>query len=59
MHVFFGDERCVPPTHERSNYRMARTALLEHVPVPATRIHRIEGEHDPERAVHDYSYNFV
>ena len=31
VHVFFGDERCVPPDDARSNYRMAREALLDHV----------------------------
>ncbi len=35
--MFFGDERCVPPTDAASNYRMAREALLAHVPVPAGR----------------------
>ncbi len=37
VHVFFGDERCVPPDDSRSNYRMAREALLDHVLLaPAT-----------------------
>jgi len=40
-HIFFGDERCVPPGHEASNYRMAREALLSKV--PAT-VHRMPGE---------------
>jgi 6-phosphogluconolactonase len=56
VYVFFGDERCVPPSHERSNYRMARAALLAHVPLPEGRIHRIAGgERDPERAALDYA----
>src|SRR5512143_2600294 len=33
-HVFFGDERCVPPTDPRSNERMARLALLDRVALP-------------------------
>lgn len=37
--VFFSDERCVPPGHEQSNYRMARQTLLEHVPIEASHIH--------------------
>lgn len=45
-HVFFGDERCVPPDHPDSNYRMAREALLDHVPIPPVHIHRMEGERD-------------
>ncbi|MBL8145064.1 MAG: 6-phosphogluconolactonase [Anaerolineae bacterium] len=47
VHVFFGDERCVPPDDARSNYRMARDTLLDHVPVPAEQVHRIRGEDDP------------
>jgi 6-phosphogluconolactonase len=37
--VFWGDERCVDPTDPRSNERMAREALLDHVPVPAEQVH--------------------
>jgi 6-phosphogluconolactonase len=33
VHVFWGDERCVPPDHTDSNYRRAREALLEKVPI--------------------------
>jgi 6-phosphogluconolactonase len=42
VHVFFGDERHVPPDHADSNYRMAREALLDHV--EAASVHRIRGE---------------
>lgn len=41
VHVYFGDERCVPPDHPDSNYRMARATLLDHVPVPAAQVHPI------------------
>jgi 6-phosphogluconolactonase len=41
-HVFFGDERFVPADHKDSNFRMAREALLAHVPVPPENVHRIE-----------------
>lgn len=44
MHVFWGDERHVPPDHPESNYRMAYEALLSKVPVPSHQIHRIRGE---------------
>lgn len=54
IHVFWGDERCVPPDHPESNYRMARLALLEHVPVPPTHIHRMRGELDPAQAAQEY-----
>lgn len=43
-HVFFGDERFVPPDHPDSNYRMAREALLDHVGIPAAQVHRIEAD---------------
>ncbi len=46
-HLFFGDERCVPPDDERSNYRMVREAWLDRSPMPAENIHRIHGEDDP------------
>lgn len=43
-HVFWGDERHVPPTHDDSNFRMAHEALLDHVPIPPRQIYRIEAE---------------
>ncbi len=54
VHIFWGDERCVPPTHPDSNYHMAKTALLDLVDIPATRIHRIQGEIDPQTAAARY-----
>ena len=39
--IVFGDERFVPPDDSRSNYRMAREALLAHVPVRAERVHQV------------------
>jgi 6-phosphogluconolactonase len=50
VHVFWGDERCVPPDHPDSNYRMASRALLDHVPIPAENVHRIQGELLPQEA---------
>jgi len=50
VQVLWGDERCVPPDHGESNYRMARETLLDHVPVPAANVHRIHGEDDPAAA---------
>lgn len=43
-HIYFGDERCVPPDHQDSNFHMANDALLQHVPIPLNQIHRIEAE---------------
>src|SRR5689334_21040851 len=48
VQVFFGDERCVPPEHAESNYRMARESLLGRVPIPGDNIYRMRGEIDPE-----------
>jgi 6-phosphogluconolactonase len=54
VHLCWGDERCVPPTHADSNYRMAREALLDHVTVPAAQVHRMRGEDVPDSAAVDY-----
>lgn len=54
IHAWFGDERCVPPEHADSNYRMAREALLGHVPIPGPQIHRLVGEDPPREAAEDY-----
>lgn len=51
VHFYFSDERAVPPGHPDSNYRMARESLLDRVPVPAGRRHRIEAERDDLRQV--------
>jgi 6-phosphogluconolactonase len=50
VHLFWGDERCVPPDHTDSNYRMVRELLLDHVPMPPANIHRMPGEMDPVEA---------
>jgi 6-phosphogluconolactonase len=54
VHVFFGDERCVPPDHPDSNYRMASETLLSQVAVPPSQIHRMRGELDPAEAATSY-----
>lgn len=54
--VLWGDERCVPPDHEASNYRMAHDALLRRVPVPPENVHRIRGEDDPAAAAAAYEH---
>ncbi len=54
VHVFWGDERCVPPDHPQSNYRIAREALLDSLPLPPANIHRIRGEDDPKQAASAY-----
>lgn len=54
IHVWFGDERCVPPVHTDSNFHMAAEALLSHVPIPAANVHRMQGELEAYRAAEAY-----
>ncbi len=54
VHFFWGDERAVPPASPRSNYRMAKEALLSHIRVPGENVHRILAEKPPEEAAADY-----
>jgi 6-phosphogluconolactonase len=54
LHIFWGDERLVPPDHPDSNYCLARERLLSRVPVPAENIHRMRGELEPHQAAADY-----
>jgi 6-phosphogluconolactonase len=54
VHVFFGDERCVPPDDAQSNYHMAFETLLSRVPIPASQIHRMKGELEPSVAAAEY-----
>ncbi|HET8673997.1 MAG TPA: 6-phosphogluconolactonase, partial [Thermoleophilaceae bacterium] len=49
---WFGDERCVPPEHEQSNFGMADKALLGHI-APAA-VHRMKGEIGPQQGAADY-----
>lgn len=53
--IYFGDERCVPPTDELSNYRMAQKAFLDAVGIPPANVHRIAGEIDPGIAANEYA----
>ena len=53
-HIFFGDERCVPPTDGASNYHMANEALLSRVPIADGQVHRIRGELTPLDAAREY-----
>lgn len=54
VHVFWGDERCVPPDDAESNYAAAKAALLDHVALPANNIHRLRGELPPNEAAQLY-----
>lgn len=54
VHFFWSDERCVPPEHPDSNYRMARENLLDHVTPPRGNVHRLRGELPPPLAASRY-----
>jgi len=54
VHFFWGDERCVPITHEDSNAAMAYDTLLNEIPVSSRQIHIMHGEKAPEEAVKQY-----
>lgn len=54
LHLFWGDERCVPPDDPRSNYGNARAALLDKAPIPQANVHRIKGELGPREAAQAY-----
>jgi 6-phosphogluconolactonase len=52
--IWFGDERCVPPDDERSNFRLVREALLDRAPHPPRAVHRIDCEAGAEDAARRY-----
>lgn len=54
LELFWVDERTVPPEDPDSNFRMTREAMLDHVPLPPERVHRMEGELAPEVAASRY-----
>lgn len=54
VHLFWADERCVPPEHEDSNFKLVHDLLLSRVPVPQENIHRIRGEAGADRAAAAY-----
>jgi 6-phosphogluconolactonase len=54
LHLFWGDERSVPPDDPRSNARMVHRALLDRVPVPAGQVHPIPCDRDPRQAADEY-----
>ena len=55
VHLFWGDERCVPPTHEDSNYKMTVDHLLSKIVIPSENVHRIKGEAPPVQEAVSYS----
>ena len=55
VHLYWGDERCVPPEHLESNYGTAFKALLEPLGLHRNQIHQMMGEEDPEHEAERYS----
>lgn len=55
LHLFFVDERCVPPADSASNYRMANENLIAPANIPAANVHRIVGEIAPKEAAGRYA----
>lgn len=54
VHLFWGDERCVPPDDIDSNYRVVHETLIDVIPIPPQNVHRIRGEDDPELEARRY-----
>lgn len=54
VHVFWGDERTVPPEDPQSNYGMARESLLTRVEIPESNVHRMHGDAEPQDAASQY-----
>jgi 6-phosphogluconolactonase len=55
VHLFWGDDRCVPPLHPRSNFAMAWDAFIRRVPIPEANVHRVLGELPAEEAAARYA----
>ena len=55
VHFWWGDERCVPPESESSNYKLANEILISQITIPPANIHRIKGENDPEKEALRYA----
>jgi 6-phosphogluconolactonase len=54
VHLFWSDERCVPPDDPDSNYWLANERLIAHVPILGENVHRLRGELQPEAAARGY-----
>lgn len=55
VHLLWGDERCVPPAHPRSNFGMAWRVFVSRVPIPGENVHRMRGELPPEEGAAGYA----
>ncbi len=57
VHLFFVDERAVPPDHEQSNYGMTLKRLIEPAGIPTANVHRIQGEATPHDSARRYIHD--
>lgn len=55
IHFWWGDERCVSPESDESNFKMTNDYLLSKISIPKENIHRIKGEENPEKEAKRYS----
>jgi 6-phosphogluconolactonase len=55
VHIFWGDERLVPPENPENSYGQAREVLLKHIPIPSENTHRVSSELEPDAAAIDYA----
>ena len=55
VHLFWVDERCVPPADPASNYKLADDYLIKPAHIPHRQVHRIRGEIDPKAAAETYA----
>lgn len=59
VHLFWGDERCLPPDHPQSNFRLAAESLLAHIDLPPANVHRMPGELGPQKGAQAYHRELV
>lgn len=55
IHFWWGDERCVPPTDDESNFKMTKELLIDKINIPPGNVHRVLGENDPEKEAIRYA----
>ncbi len=55
IHLFWGDERCVPPESDESNYGMTKKYLLDYIDIPKKNVHPVDGNNIPEEETVRYS----
>ncbi|MGB6152509.1 MAG: 6-phosphogluconolactonase [Pricia sp.] len=55
VHLYWGDERCVPPDNSESNYKMTVEHLISKIEIPQANVHRVKGENDPAKEAKRYA----